>query len=429
MIPRTLTRRRFLRGAGVALAMPLLESARPAIASDTPSSTPQRMLLISNNLGVLPKQFFPETPGRDYELSTYLQDLAEFRNDFTVISGLSHPDVDGGHSTENCFLTAARGPTKSGFRNTISLDQFAAERLGPVTRFPTLNLGVNIDKANRSLSWTRDGVLLPADDSASALFRKMFVQGDPSAVKQQLHKLDERASILDTLLDDTRNVKRVLGRDDQERLDQYLTSVREIEQRLDVARQWELRLKPTVDEQPPRDIHDQRQFFEKFDLMLSMARLAFESDSTRIITLMVDAFATPPFKLHPDQNTTDGYHNLSHHGQSDSKVQQLIDADHQQMMLLHKLFSQLAEVREGEDRLLDRTMILFGSNMGDANTHDNTNLPILLAGGGLKHGQHLAFRRDHNQPLCNLYVTMLQHLGVETESFGSSAGTLNEIIK
>ena len=429
MIVRTLTRRRFLRGAGVALTLPLLESVRPTLVKDTESPVPRRMLLISNNLGVLPKQFFPETLGRDYELSTYLQDLAEFRNDFTVISGLSHPDVDGGHSTENCFLTGARGPTKSGFRNTISLDQFAAERLGPVTRFPTLNLGVNIDKANRSLSWTRDGVLLPAEDSASALFHKMFVQGDPPAVKQQLHRLDERASILDTLLDDTRHIKRALGHDDQKRLDQYLTSVREIEQRLVVARRWELRPKPTTDEQPPRDISDQKQFFEKFDLMLSMARLAFESDSTRIITLMVDAFATPPFKLHSDQNTTDGYHNLSHHGQSDSKVQQLIDADHQQMMLLHKLFSQLAEVREGEDSLLNRTMILFGSNMGDANTHDNTNLPILLAGGGLKHGQHLAFRRDHNQPLCNLYVTMLHHLGVETESFGSSAGTLNEIIK
>ena len=390
MIVRTLTRRRFLRGAGVALTLPLLESVRPTLAKDTESPVPRRMLLISNNLGVLPKQFFPETLGRDYELSTYLQDLAEFRNDFTVISGLSHPDVDGGHSTENCFLTGARGPTKSGFRNTISLDQFAAERLGPVTRFPTLNLGVNIDKANRSLSWTRDGVLLPAEDSASALFHKMFVQGNPPAVKQQLHRLDERASILDTLLDDTRHIKRALGHDDQKRLDQYLTSVREIEQRLVVARRWELRPKPTTDEQPPRDISDQKQFFEKFDLMLSMARLAFESDSTRIITLMVDAFATPPFKLHSDQNTTDGYHNLSHHGQSDSKVQQLIDADHQQMMLLHKLFSQLAEVREGEDSLLNRTMILFGSNMGDANTHDNTNLPILLAGGGLKHGQHLS---------------------------------------
>ncbi|MGI9443940.1 MAG: DUF1552 domain-containing protein [Rubripirellula sp.] len=424
---RRINRRRFLRGAGVTLALPFLDSLGLVSAKRIDAEHPRRMLLISNNLGVLPKQFFPKTPGRDYELSPYLQDLVDFRDNFTVISGLSHPDVDGGHSTENCFLTAARGPTKSGFRNTISLDQFAAERLEPATRFPTLNLGVNIDKANRSLSWTRDGVLLPAEDSASALFRKMFVQGDRSAVKRQWHKLDERASILDTLLDDTQQVRRALGRDDQSRLDQYLTSVREIEQRLDVARQWELRPKPSTDEQPPDDIRDQKQFFEKFDLMLSMARLAFESDSTRIITLMVDAFATPPFKLYPDQNTTDGYHNLSHHGQSETKVQQLIDADHQQMMLLHKLFSQLAETREDEDRLLDRTMILFGSNMGDANTHDNTNLPILLAGGGLKHGQHLAFRHDHNQPLCNLYVTILQHLGVETETFGSSAGTLNEI--
>ena len=132
-------------------------------------------------------------------------------------------------------------------------------------------------------------------------------------------------------------------------------------------------------------------------------------------------------KLHSDQKTTDGYHNLSHHGQSETKVQQLIDADNQQMVLLHKLFSQLAETRENQERLLDSTMILFGSNMGDANTHVNTNLPILLAGGGLKHGQHLKFRHDQNRPLCNLYVTMLQRLGIETESFGSSNGTLNEI--
>ena len=425
MTERKLSRRRFLRGAGVTLALPLLENMRPSMASSVESGTPRRMLLVSNNLGVLPKQFFPTNSGRDYALSPYLQNLANFRNDFTVISGLSHPDVEGGHSTENCFLTAARGPTKSGFRNTISLDQFAAQQLGPVTRFPTLNLGVNIDKANRSLSWTRDGVLLPAEDRAPVLFRKMFLQGDPSAVKRQLHKLDERESILDTLLEDTRHVQRTLGHDDQSRLDQYLTSIREIEQRLDLARQWETQPKPTTNEQPPADIRDQKQFFEKLDLMLSMARLAFESDSTRIITLMVDAFATPPFKLHQDQDTTDGYHNLSHHGQSKHKVQQLIDADHQQMMLLNNLFSQLAETPEGEDRLLDRTMVLFGSNMGDANTHDNTNLPILLAGGGLKHGQHLAFRRDQNQPLCDLFLSMLHHLGVQAESFGSSTGTLN----
>ncbi len=424
-VAKNLPRRRFLRGAGVLLALPILECLTPVFVRGAKPQTPRRMLLISNNLGVLPKPFFPQGTGREYELSPYLSALADFRRDFTVFSGLSHPDVNGGHSTENCFLTAARGPTKSGFRNQISLDQFAAEKLGQVTRFPTLNLGVNIDKANRSLSWTRDGVLLPAEDSAPALFQKMFVQGDPAAVQKQLHRLEERGSILDTLLDDTKQFSRSLGRDDKARLDQYLTSVREIEERLLTAREWELKPKPATQQPPPADIQDKKLFFEKFDLMLSMAQLALESDSTRIITLMVDAFATPVFKLHPDQNTTDGYHNLSHHGQAVEKVKQLEDADRQQMALLHKLLQNLATKPDGDARLLDRTMILYGSNMGDANTHDNTNLPILLAGGGFKHGQHLAFKRDANTPLSNLFVTMLQQMGAEADAFGSSSGHLS----
>jgi len=380
------------------------------------------MLLISNNLGVLPKPFFPQTAGRDYELSPYLATFANFRSDFTVISGLSHPGVVGGHSTENCFLTGARGPTKSGFRNTISLDQFAAEKLGQVTRFPTLNLGVNIDKANRSLSWTRDGVLLPAEDRAPALFQKMFVQGDAATVQRQLRRLEERGSILDTLLDDTKQFSRRLGSDDRARLDQYLTSVREVEERLHTAREWELKPKPATAQPPPADVQDKKLFFEKFDLMLAMAQLALESDSTRIVTLMVDAFDTPVFKLHENQSTTDGYHNLSHHGQAAEKVRQLEDADHQQMALLKSLLQNLAHKRDGDARLLDRTMVLFGSNMGDANTHDNSNLPILLAGGGFKHGQHLAFKHDDNAPLSNLFVSMLQRLGIETDEFSSGKG-------
>jgi hypothetical protein len=420
-------RRQLLRGAGVMLALPIFDSLTPKAARAAGPASPRRMLLISNNLGVLPKPFFPQTSGSDYELSPYLATLAEFRNDFTAFSGLSHPGVVGGHSTENCFLTAARGPTKSGFRNQISLDQFAAEKLGPVTRFPTLNLGVNIDKANRSLAWTRDGVLLPAEDKASTLFQKMFVQGDASAVQAQLKKLEERGSILDALLHDTKQVRGKLGRDDQLRLDQYLTSVREIEERLHASREWELQPKPTTTRSPPTDILDQKLFFEKFDLMLSMAQLALESDSTRIVTLMVDAFATPSFKLGENQNSTTGYHDLSHHGQAEDKVQQLEEADRRQLALLKRLFENLAEIRDGDARLFDRTMVLFGSNMGDANTHDNTNLPILLAGGGLKHGQHLAFPHDNNRPLCNLFVTMLQNMGLETDVFGSSTGNLNEI--
>ncbi|MFT5523650.1 MAG: hypothetical protein ACI9HK_001598 [Pirellulaceae bacterium] len=419
-----LPRREFLRGVGVTLALPWLEATSGAIGSGK-VSPPKRMLLISNNLGVLPKPFFPKTTGETYELSPYLETLAEFRDDFTVFSGLSHPDVAGGHSTENCFLTGARGPTRSGFRNSISLDQFAAESLGPITRFSTLNLGVNIDKANRSLAWTRSGVLLPAEDSAPELFKKMFLQGDPSAVARQLHRLNERASILDALLDDARLFSRQLGRDDKSRLDQYFGSVREVEKRLQSALQWELRPKPVVDQAPPDDIRDSKRFFEKFELMLAMAQLALESDSTRVVTLMVDAFATPAFNLHKDEVTSTGYHNLSHHGQDAAKVKQLEDVDLQQMGLLRSVLKNFANKQDGEQRLLDNTMVLYGSNMGDSNTHDNTNLPILLAGGGFKHGQHLAFNSEKNTSLSNLFVNMLQQMGIESDRFASSTGTLS----
>jgi hypothetical protein len=425
ILPQRVSRRFLLRGAGVVCALPLLECMNGGLADESESRVPRRMLLISNNLGVLPKPFFPETTGRDYSLSPYLSLLGEHRNEFTVFSGLSHPAVHGGHSTENCFLTAARGPTRSGFRNSISLDQFAAEKLGPITRFSTLNLGVNIDKANRSLSWTRDGVLLPAEDSAPALFRRMFVQGSPDEVARQLHRLEERGSVLDTLLQDADRFNRRLGANDRQRMDQYFSSVRDVEHRLEAAREWEIRPRPTMNREAPQEIADVKLLIPRFELMLSMAQLAFEVDATRIVTLMVDAFATPVFTLSDQQNTTDGYHNLSHHGQAEEKLRQLEDVDHQQMLLLGKLIAGLGGVNEHGERLLDRTSILFGSNMGDSNTHDNTNLPILLAGGGFKHGQHVAFNRENNTPLSNLFVSLLQKMEIETDQFGSSTSTLN----
>jgi len=417
-------RRTFLRGLGITIGLPMLECMTPVFARSGQLPPPKRMIVIANNLGVLPKNFFPATAGRAYAPSPYLGLLADVRNEFTVFSGLSHPGVTGGHSTDNCFLTAARGAFKAGFRNSISLDQYAAEKLGQVTRFPSFNLGVNIEKANRSLSWTRDGVLLPAEDSPAQLYRRMFVQGDAAAVQQQLNRLRQRGSILDTLTDEAGRFSRTLGSTDRARLEQYLTSVREVEQRLYTAREWEQRPKPTTTQPAPSDINDSKLFFEKFDLMLSMAQLAFESDSTRIVTLMVDAFKTPVFSLPGQKATTETYHNLSHHGQKEEKMQQLEAADRQHMALLRQLVGNLAAKPEGGQRLLDRTMVLYGSNLGDANIHDNTNLPILLAGGGLPHGQHLAFKRDNNKPLCNLFVTMLQNLGIESDAFASSSGAL-----
>ncbi len=420
-----LNRRQFLRGVGVGLALPAMECMTPAFGrSASKVEAPRRMLIVSNNLGVLPQPFFPAKAGADYELSPYLSELQAFRDDFTVVSGLSHPACVGGHSTENCFLTGARDPTGSGFRNTISLDQFAVDALGQRTRFPTLNLGVNIDRANRSLSWTRDGALLPAEDSPARLFKRMFVQGSRNEVEVRLRKLRERGSILDAVSEDMRRFQKKLGTDDRERLDQYFTSVRELEERLHTAGEWEREPKPTTELEPPKDILDKAKFFEKFQLMLSMANLAIESDSTRIVTLMVDAFATPVFEIGEDLRSINGYHNLSHHGQVKAKVAQLEKVDRRQMRLLGEVLTRLAGTRENGARLLDRTMVLYGSNMGDANTHENTNLPILLAGGGFKHGRHLAFDRDNNKPLCNLFVSMLQRLGVEAERFSSGAGTL-----
>lgn len=420
-----LPRRTLLRGAGVTLALPLLECMKPtflkAAAEEQP---PRRMLIIANNIGVLPKHFFPQGAGRDYQLSPYLSLLADYRHEFTVFSGLSHPGVSGGHSTDNCFLTAARGAFKSGFRNSISLDQFAAEKLGQVTRFPSFNLGVNIDKGNRSLSWTRDGVLLPAEDNALRLYERMFVQGDPESVQRQLHKLESRGSILDTLLDETKRFRGNLGGEDKARLDQYATSVREVEERLQTARTWEMRPKPQAPQPAPPELTDKKLFFEKLDLLLQMSQLAFESDSTRIVTLMADAFVTPPYRLNAEQSTTESWHGLSHHGMVPEKVRQLEETDRQQMAILKRLYTSLMGKKEHGQRLFDRTMVLYGSNMGDANIHDNTNLPIILAGGGFKHGQHLVFKRDNNLPLSNLYVAMLQRMGVETSSFASSNGTV-----
>jgi hypothetical protein len=383
-----------------------------------------RAIFISNNLGVLPKPFFPEDTGADYTPSPLLERLAAQRADFTVVSGLSHPNVRGGHSTENCFLTAARNPTASGFRNTISLDQFAAERVGHLTRFATLNLGVNIDRGNRSLAWTRDGSLIPAEDRPSRLFERLFVEGTAAEVAARRRRLRERESILDALADDARRLEARVSAADRRRLEQYLTSVRELEDRLQVAGAWEERPRPAAPAARPADVTDRARLFEGFEARLAMARLALETDSTRLVTLMVDAFATPAFRLDDERTTTDGYHNLSHHGQSAEKLAQLEQADRWQMDLLGAFLAALADRREGDGRLLDRTIVLYGSNLGDANTHDNTNLPILLAGGGFRHGSHLAHPHDDNRPLSNLFVSILRRLGIEADAFGSSTGPL-----
>jgi len=424
---RSLSRRRFLRGAGVALGLPLLDSMFPAFsrAATANAVPPRRMLAICNNLGLLPEKFFPahDQTGRGYQLSPYLEELRAHREDFTVFSGVWHPDVDGGHPADNCFLTAAPHPGSGGFRNTISLDQYIAEQIGHLTRFPSLTLGVNIRQGLRSLSWTGGGVLIPCEEKPSEIFKRLFIRGSPDEVRAQMRRIALGQSIMDTVADQTRSLQRDIGAHDRERLEQYLTGVRDLEQRLESSAVWETKPKPEVKEKPPLDPADPREYMDKVRLMYDMARLAFETDSTRLITLMLDSVNSPVIEI-GGEKISEAYHNLSHHGKNDAKLGQLETIDREHMKNLDRLFIDLKARQEPGGSLMDHTMVLYGSNLGNANTHVTTNLPVLFAGGGFKHGQHLAFDNVHNYPLPNLFVSMLRRMGIDAERFATSTGTM-----
>ncbi len=423
MKPDSISRRRFLRGAGVVLTLPLLDSifpfARAAQTSDR-SFVPRRMFGICNNLGLLPEHFFPKGAGRNYAPSSYLNLLQEHRNDFTVFSGVSHPNVDGGHPSDISFLTAAPHPASSSFRNTISLDQYIAERIGTLTRFPSITLAVN---GGRGLSWTGTGVAIPPEQSAAGVFRQLFLQGTPEEVEAQIRELDTGRSILDAVADQAKDMERNVGASDRNRLDQYFTSVRDLESRLQASRGWEYKPKPKVNVSEPIDPTSPAQYMAKVKLMYDLAKLAFETDSTRSITLMLNSVGTPVLQIQ-GETITDSYHNLSHHGKSPDKLAQLRIVDEWHMKMLAGLFKDLKSVREADETLLDRTMILYGSNLGDANAHSTTNMPTIFAGGGFRHGQHLEFDPKQNYPLPNLFVSMLQRMGIEESRFASSTGTM-----
>lgn len=421
-IRRSIHRRHFLRGAGVALGLPFLDAMRPAFAAES-NEKPRRMLAICNNLGLLDSKFFPAQAGRDYELSPYLNVLKDHRSDFTVFSGVSHPDVDGSHSSEVCFLTAAPHPANGGFRNSISLDQYMADHIGVRTRFPSITLGVNVNKGQRSLTWTGAGVMIPCEDSAASVYRRLFLQGTPEEVERQIARLKLGESIMDSVADHAGGLKRQLGPQDRDRLDQYMTGVRELERRLVLSSEWERKPKPKTTQPEPKDPADSRAYMDKVRLMYDMARLAFETDSTRLITLFLDSSNSPAIDVQ-GISITDGYHNLSHHGKNESKLRQLEAIDTWHMKLLAELIGKLKNVQEGGETLLDRSMVLYGSNFGDANKHTTTNMPVILAGGGFKHGQHLAFDKNRNYPLPNLFVSMLQRMGIDSHKFASSSGTM-----
>ena len=411
------SRRTFLRSAGVSLALPLLEWTGLGSAVVGPAAPPRRMVAMNFALGLHGPNVFPATAGRGYTMIPYLEALGRgFRDQLTVISGLSHPEVTLGHASDSSFLTAARHPGAPTFRNSISLDQLLVDRLRPNTRFPSLSLGTR----SGTISFTRSGVLIPVETRPATLFTRMFVNGSPAEVAAQVRRLEDGQSVMDAVRAPARQLQSELSGPDRERFDQYFSAVRDVEQRLVSNQEWARRPRPTVNYPAPRNVTDPNDDVTRLRLLLDLIHLAIQTDSTRFITLYVGGSNA----VQPIPGVSIEYHSLSHHGQDPEKLTQLRIIQTRQMEAVGNFLGKLRDSREGEATLLDRTSVLFGSAMGNASSHNCKNLPIILAGGGFRHGQHLAFDRENNTPLGRLYVSMLQRLGLEVDQFVSGRGTL-----
>jgi hypothetical protein len=416
-----LPRRQFLRGAGAALiGLPLLEAMQPtfgrAVGADA-ARPPRRFVAMCATLGFHLPYLVPEKAGTDFELTPYLKRIESHRNRWTVLSGLSHAEQQGnnGHASEMTWLTAARRPGLAGFRNTVSLDQLIASKIGGETRFPSLVLSTS----GRSMSWTASGVEIPGETSPSRLFKQLFINGSEQEVAGEMRKLERGQSVLDTVLGQAKKLERRVGPRDREKLDEYLTAVRDLESQLQQSQGWVKKPKPAVAESPPKDVTDRNDAIGKQKLMSEMIALALQSDSTSTITFQLSGMNAVP----TIPGVKNDWHNLSHHGKDPEKIEELRVIEEAEFTAFNDFLTRLSGIEENGQPLLDRTTILFGSNLGNASAHDWHNVPTIVAGGGFRHGGHVACDASNNAPLSNLFVQIAQSMGVEMDRFGGSTGT------
>ncbi len=413
-------RRRFLKAAGVSVALPWLDSLVPARAGEKARDVPRRMVCVGNEFGMYPGSFWPEEQGLDFEATPLLEPLAPHRGSFTLFSHLDH-GLKGGHFAVHTFLT---GVKSADARNRpdggISLDQRAAEFVGARTRFPSLAIGSDDGlHGGCQMSWTRTGTRVPPVPGPRELYRRLFVQGDPEDKRRAEDRIALNGSILDTVLDDANSLRQRLNPTDQHKLGEYLESIRSVERKLDLDRHWQQVPKPSVGMEEPVNEGLARDLPAIYDLIA----LALETDSTRVATLEIGG----SFRA-SDLGVRAGYHGLSHHGHRPEVLEQLVALERYQVEQYARFLGKLEAIRQPgtDETLLDSTMVLFGSGMGNGNSHTNTDLPIILAGGGFRHRGHASLPEDAGRrvPLSNLYVSMLQRFGVATDSFSGSTGTL-----
>jgi hypothetical protein len=436
---KTPRRRDVLRSVGVSLSLPLM----PSLANDvekefakTQSSSRKRMVCIGNMLGFYPAAFWPEASKRDegkdsearrqaslltreeYDLGPTCKALASQQQSITLIEGLDHM-LTGGHFAIHAFLSGVRQvDARSMPTANMTVDQYAAEFVPGQTRFPTLTVGSESGiHGGCQLAWTRSGTRVPPITGPQQLFKKLFLGTSKSDKVKEAERFELQASILDGVLEQSRRLQTKLDAADGRKLDEYLNSVREVEKRIDLRRSWVDRPKPTAPIAEPKN----RNMVDDLPLLYDLILLALQTDSTRIATLEIGGDFNPK-----DLGVKGGYHSLSHHGHRQTAIESLIRIDEYQIEQFTRFLGKLAATQDGDDTLLRKTSVLFGSGMGNANSHTNTNLPIVLAGGNWRHGKQLVFdpKANGRPPLTNLFVSMLQEFGAEVDQFATSTGTL-----
>jgi hypothetical protein len=413
--PRPIDRRRFLQGAGLSLALPFLKSGAPRAFAAAPAKRPRRILAIGNHLGFYPQAFFPKEAGANYVSSQTLKNIEKHRKNFTVFSNLDH-DATGGHGGVNAFLTGIRKQESVGFpEKNISLDQVAAEHSGSAARFPSITAGL---AEGTDMCWTRTGVRIPPVNNPARLFEALFVQSSKAERDLERTRLGHRGSVLDALRDSAKSLHGNLNNADRDKLDQYLTSVRDVERRLQMSEAWLDKPKPKPGIKAVTD--EERMHIEEMPLFFDLLTLALQTDSTRVATFEIPmGFTTSDL-----DNVTSGYHGLSHHSKGENKLEQLKVVEDYIFTQVNRLFDGLQEAK-----IFDDTLVVMGSGMSDGSKHSNKDLPVLLAGGGLKHQGHVVCPADKHKrvPLSNLWLSSLQWFGVERESFGKSSGTFSHM--
>lgn len=421
---RTLQRRHLLKGTGAALfGLPLLEAMVPTITSRSVAAenagkeSPRRFVAACATLGFHTPFLFPDQAGREYQPTPYLTVLQDHLKELTVLSGLSHADQQGdsGHASEMTWLTGAPHPGLAGFRNTVSLDQLIAERIGIETRYPFLALSTS----GRSMSWTSNGVEIPGETSPARLFKSLFIDGTAEEVAAEMRQLQRGRSILDTVLGEAQKLEHELGHRDREKLDEYLTSVRQLESRLQQNQGWATQPRPSVAAETPQDIAERNDAIGRQRLMYDMIVLALQTDSTRTVTFQLSGMNAVPVI----PGVKNDWHNLSHHGRDPEKIDELRIIEQAEFAAFGDFLTALKRIDENGRSLLDHTAVLFGSNLGNASSHDWHNVPVILAGGGYRHGAHLAHDATNNTPLSNLFVSLAQRMGVETDRFAANTAT------